>query len=69
MPAHKDADTGASEATMHDDRAYVLAMLGWYLSERRLEHIKNKKRNIGSTKQILDKLVVSNGKHIDKIFG
>lgn len=31
LPAYKDADTGASEATMHDDRAYVLAMLGWYL--------------------------------------
>lgn len=54
---------------MHDDRAYVLAMLGWYLSERRLEHIKNKKRNIGSTQEILSKFVVSNGKHIDKIFG
>lgn len=54
---------------MHDDRAYVLAMLGWYLSERRLEHIKNKKRDQGNTKQILSKLVVSNGKHIDKIFG
>ena len=54
---------------MHDDRAYTLAMLGWYLSERRIEHVKKKKRDLGSTKQILDKLVVSNGKHIDKIFG
>ena len=43
LPPHKDADTGASEATMHDDRAYVLAMLGWYLSEKRLSHIRNKK--------------------------
>lgn len=44
LPPHKDADTGASEATMHDDRAYVLAMLGWYLSEKRLENIR-KRRN------------------------
>lgn len=43
LPPHKDADTGASEATMHDDRAYVLAMLGWYLSEKRLEHIRTRK--------------------------
>jgi hypothetical protein len=54
---------------MHDDRAYVLAMLGWYLQERRLEHIRKRKRNQGTAKEILDKFVVSNGKHIDKIFG
>lgn len=46
LPAHKDADTGVSEATMHDDHAYVLAMLGWYLNEKRLEHVrKAPKRN------------------------
>ena len=44
LPVLSDADTGASEATMHDDRAYVLAMLGWYLSEKRMEHIRKKKR-------------------------
>jgi len=44
LPAHKDADTGASEATMHDDRAYVLALLGFYLSEKRLDNIRNKKK-------------------------
>lgn len=44
LPAHKDADTGASEATMHDDRAYVLAMLGWYLSEKRIENVRNKQK-------------------------
>jgi hypothetical protein len=69
LPAYKDADTGASEATMHDDRAYCLALAGWYLQEKRLEHIRKRKRNQGTAKQILDKLVVSNGKHIDKIFG
>lgn len=46
LPAHKDADTGVSEATMHDDHAYVLAMLGWFLSEKRIESIrKPQKRN------------------------
>lgn len=44
LPPHKDADTGASEATMHDDRAYTLSMLGWYLQEKRLEHIRKRKR-------------------------
>ena len=68
LPAHKDADTGASEATMHDDRAYVLAMLGWYLSERRLEHIKHKKRDNGSVQQILAKLEVNAGKHRESMF-
>jgi hypothetical protein len=69
LPAYKDADTGASEATMHDDRAYCLALAGYYLQEKRLEHIRKRKRDQGTTRQILDKLVVSNGKHIDKIFG
>ena len=44
LPAHKDADTGASEATMHDDRAYTLAMAGWYLSELRMKNIREDKR-------------------------
>lgn len=48
LPPHKDADTGASEATMHDDRAYTLAMLGWYLQEKRLEHIRKRKRQDSS---------------------
>lgn len=39
---------------MHDDRAYVLAMLGWYLSERRLEHIKNKKTDLGDLDKFFD---------------
>ena len=45
MPPYKDADTGASEATMHDDRAYCLALAGLYLQEKRLENIRKKKRN------------------------
>ena len=61
LPAYKDADTGASEGTMHDDRAYCLAMLAWYLSERRLDHIKNKKQNL-DTDSFVDLLPVKQGK-------
>ena len=43
LPAHKDAEVANSEGTMHDDRAYTLAMLGWFLSEKRREYIKNHK--------------------------
>ncbi len=67
LPPYKDADTGASEATLHDDRAYCLALAGYYLQERRLEHIRNKKRE--TPKDILDKLVVQPGIHKEKIFG
>ena len=52
LPAYKDADTGASEATMHDDRAYVLAMLGWFLQEKRLEHLKKKKKDTSSSNTV-----------------
>ena len=62
LPPYKDADTGASEATMHDDRAYVLAMLGWYLSERRMEHIRNKKRPKEDSKTLINKLPIRQSK-------
>lgn len=58
LPAHKDADTGNSEATMHDDRAYVLAMLGWYTSEKRLEHVRNKKQKTYSSSSLVDMLPI-----------
>ena len=46
--------------TIMDDRAYCLAMLGYYLSEKRLEHIKNKKRNIG-TSELVNSLPIKSG--------
>lgn len=46
--------------TIMDDRAYCLAMLGYYLSEKRLEHIKNKKRNIG-TSELVNLLPIKSG--------
>ena len=39
---------------MHDDRSYTLAMLGWYLSEKRLEHIRHKKRNVDDIEQFFE---------------
>lgn len=62
LPPHKDADTGNSEATMHDDRAYVLAMLGWFLSEKRLEHIKNKRKKNISSSNLVDMLPIQTAK-------
>ena len=44
LPAHKDSETGVSESTLHDDRAYALAILGWILAEKCREHIKNKQK-------------------------
>ena len=67
MPPHKDADTGASEATMHDDRAYTLSMLGWYLSEKRLEHVRKKKRTPDSS--IINQIQMTKAKQLDKKFG
>ena len=56
------------QTKLHDDRFYCSCLAAYWLSERRRENITSRKRN-GSMKEILDKLVVSNGKHIDKIFG
>lgn len=61
LPAHKDSETGVSEATMHDDRAYVLAMLGWYLSEKRASHIRSRKKNTNS-KNLVKQLPIKVGK-------
>lgn len=67
LPAHKDADTGASEATMHDDAAYCLALAGLFLSWKRAERIRNKKPN--KQFNLIDKLPVTAGKQINKLFG
>ena len=66
LPPHKDADTGASDATMHDDRAYCLAMLGWYLSEKRMANIRSRKKP--SSSNIIDQLQVTQAKPLNKLF-
>jgi hypothetical protein len=42
-------------------------MLGWYLSERRLEHIKNKKKETPSN--IASMFTLTPAKQINKLFG
>ena len=54
---------------LHDDRSYCMALCAWWLSEKRLEDVRTKRHNIGNTEDILAKLIVSSGKHRDKIFG
>lgn len=54
---------------LHDDRSYTYVMCAYHLQERRLSHIRDKKRDNGTHAEILEKLIVSSGKHVDKIFG
>ena len=53
---------------LHDDRFYCACLAAYYLSEKRRENITARK-SMENISEILSKLVVSNGKHIDKIFG
>lgn len=52
---------------LHDDRFYCACLCAYCLSEKRRENITTR-RSHGNVNEILSKLVVSNGKHIDKIF-
>jgi len=52
---------------LHDDRAYVFVMACHFLQQLRREHLVTRKKP--NNTNILDKLIVSGGKHIDKIFG
>lgn len=53
---------------LHDDRFYCACLAAYCLSEKRRENITARKNN-GTVNEILSKLVVSNGKHMDKFFG
>jgi hypothetical protein len=52
---------------LNDDRAYVAAMAGWVLQQLRRETLVTRKKSNPNT--ILSKLVVSAGKHNEKMFG
>ena len=39
---------------MHDDRAYCLALAGYYLQEKRLEHIRRRKNNTEDIEQFFE---------------
>lgn len=52
---------------LHDDRSYCMALCAWWLSERRLENIRTRKKP--SAIDILSKLQVNPGRPLDKLFG
>lgn len=52
---------------LHDDRSYCAALCAWWLSEKRLEGIRARKKPDVSS--IIDMLPVRKGKQVDKIFG
>ena len=52
---------------LHDDRSYCAALCAWWLSEKRLEGIRARKKP--NAADILSKLQVNPGKPLDKLFG
>ena len=62
LPAHKDADTGASEATMHDDRAYTMCMCSYALQQERRKNITQKKRPKTDAKSLVSSLTIRGAK-------
>ena len=52
---------------LHDDRSYCAALCAWWLSEKRLENVRVRKKP--DAKDILSKLQVNRGKPLRKIFG
>lgn len=52
---------------LHDDRSYCMALCAWFLSEKRAERIRNKKRRFDY--KLIDMLPVTPRKQIEKIFG
>ena len=52
---------------LHDDRSYTMALCAWYLSEKRLENVRARKKP--SASDIINKLQVNPGKPLNKLFG
>lgn len=52
---------------LHDDRSYTMALCAWWLSEKRLESVRARKKP--SSYDILDKLQVTRGKPLNRLFG
>lgn len=51
---------------LHDDRSYCAAMLGYHISEKRRENIKNKKRTTDIN--ILDSFMIRTPQRRESIF-
>lgn len=52
---------------LHDDRSYTMALCAWYLSEKRLENVRARKKP--SASDIINKLQINPGKPLNKLFG
>ena len=52
---------------LHDDRSYCAALCAWFLSEKRLENIRVRKKP--NAHDIISKLQVNAGKPLNKLFG
>ena len=52
---------------LHDDRSYCMALCAWFLSEKRLENIRARKKP--SAQDIINKLHVNRGQPLNKLFG
>lgn len=52
---------------LHDDRSYCAALCAWWLSEKRLENVRSRKKP--SSTDIISKLQVNPGKPLNKLFG
>ena len=51
---------------LHDDRSYTMALCAWYLSEKRLENVRARKKP--DAIDIINKLQVTRGKPLNKMF-
>lgn len=52
---------------LHDDRAYTYVMCAWFLSEKRMSKIRDRKKP--TVQNLIDKLPVDAGKSVFKFFG
>lgn len=52
---------------LHDDRAYTFCLCAFHLSEKRMSKIRNKQKP--SSSKLIDKIPVTAGKQISKLFG
>ena len=51
---------------LHDDRSYCAALVAWFLSEKRLENIRVRKKP--NAQDLLSKLQVNRGKPLNRLF-
>ena len=51
---------------LHDDRSYCMALCAWFLSEKRLEGIRARRKP--DAKDMLNKFKMNRGKPLNKMF-